>query len=207
MAEYTVTTLAAAVTKDADRIVVASAAGITAGNPRTGEPPSYLYVDREFMKVKSVDGAVIEVERGTLPGIVSGHASGATVFAGKPEMWAYSDRAGYDTAAPQNNIINIITGEMLRNSSGQWFGAGRITKSAALDFPSIPTLTSADLTITVTGAAVGDPVALGTPAAPTANVAFTAFVSAADTVTVRCHNYTAAAVDPASGIFKVTVFK
>jgi hypothetical protein len=207
MTEYIVTTLAETATKDTDQITVVSASEITAGNPTTGEPPSYLYVDREFMKVKSVNGTTITVERGTLPGIVSGHAVGATVFAGKPEMWAYSDKAGFDIVAPQTRIINILNGEMFHNASGQWYGNRRITRSATLDFPSVASQTSADLTVAVDGAIVGDPVALGTPAAPAANIAFTAFVSAPNVVTVRCHNHSGAAVDPASGIFRVTVFK
>jgi hypothetical protein len=79
--------------------------------------------------------------------------------------------------------------------------------SGVLNFPSTSAQTSADLTIVVTGAAVGDPVAIGTPAAPAVNTSFTAFVSAADTVTVRFHNYSSGAVDPDSGTYKVTVFK
>lgn len=82
-----------------------------------------------------------------------------------------------------------------------------LTGSDVLNFPSTLAQASADLTIAVTGAAVGDPVALGLPAAPAANTSFSAFVSAADTVTVRFHNYSAGAVDPDSGTYKVTVFK
>jgi len=59
----------------------------------------------------------------------------------------------------------------------------------------------------VTGAAVGDRVSLGLPAAPTAGIVFQAFVSAADTVTVRATNITANPVDPASATYKVKVSK
>jgi hypothetical protein len=79
--------------------------------------------------------------------------------------------------------------------------------SSALNFGSIATTASADLTITVTGAAVGDTVALALPAAPAAGIVFNAFVSAANTVTVRATNVTADAVDPASATYAVTVFK
>lgn len=79
--------------------------------------------------------------------------------------------------------------------------------TANLNFGSIATLASADLTIAVPGAAVGDPVALAIPAAPDAGLVFNAFVSAADTVTVRAHNYTAGAIDPAAADFTVIVFK
>lgn len=79
--------------------------------------------------------------------------------------------------------------------------------SATLNFGSIAAAASADLTITVTGAAANDNVALGLPAAPAAGIVFFAFVSAADTVTVRAMNITAGAVDPASATYKVAVIK
>jgi hypothetical protein len=81
-----------------------------------------------------------------------------------------------------------------------------LTASAALDFPSISAAAQANLTITVTGAAVGDEVAMGLPAAPTAGIVFNAFVSAANTVTIRATNITAAPVDPASATYGVLVF-
>ena len=77
--------------------------------------------------------------------------------------------------------------------------------SAALDFPSIAAASQQNLTITVTGAAVGDEVLLGLPAAPTAGIVFNAFVSAANTVTIRATNVTAGAVDPASATYNVVV--
>jgi hypothetical protein len=80
------------------------------------------------------------------------------------------------------------------------------TATAALDFPSISAVSQADLTITVTGAVVGDEVALALPAAPTAGIVFNAYVSAANTVTVRASNITAGAIDPASASYSVLVF-
>jgi hypothetical protein len=79
--------------------------------------------------------------------------------------------------------------------------------SASLDFPSINAVSQADLTITVTGAAVGDTVVLGLPAAPTAGITFNAFVSAANTVTVRATNVTAGAIDPAAAVYTVLVMR
>jgi hypothetical protein len=80
--------------------------------------------------------------------------------------------------------------------------------SATLNFPSTTTLLSADLTITVTGAALSDVVSLGVPnAAVNANTSYSAWVSAANTVTVRFNNYSSGTVDPASGLFKVFVTK
>ena len=83
-----------------------------------------------------------------------------------------------------------------------------LTGSATLNFPSTNAQLSADLTITVTGAADGDVVSLGVPnAAVNANTSYSAWVSAANTVTVRFNNYSSGTVDPASGLFKVFVTK
>lgn len=86
--------------------------------------------------------------------------------------------------------------------------AKTLTATAALNFPNTLTLTSSDLTIALTGAADGDVVSLGVPiAAQNANSCYTAFVSAANTVTVRFNNYSALAIDPASGTFRVSITK
>lgn len=79
--------------------------------------------------------------------------------------------------------------------------------SATLDFPSTGGSGESDLTITVTGAALGDPVVLGIPnGSIVAQGDFMAWVSATNTVTVRFHNELLTANDPASGTFKVMVF-
>jgi hypothetical protein len=78
--------------------------------------------------------------------------------------------------------------------------------TAALDFGSIAAASSLDLTIACTGAIVGYPVAMGLPSAPTAGLIYMAWVSAADVVTVRATNITAAPIDPGSLTFKVWVF-
>jgi hypothetical protein len=98
----------------------------------------------------------------------------------------------YNTAA--NGVVDM---------NGLW-----INGSATLDFGNTTAQNSADLTITVTGAATGDVVSLGVPnGSVNANTCFTAWVSATDTVTVRFNNYSSGAIDPASGAFKIKVFK
>jgi hypothetical protein len=91
---------------------------------------------------------------------------------------------------------NVISGLRL---------TGALSATATLNFASIAAGASEDLTITLTGAVVGDSVDLGLPAAPTAGIVFIAFVSAADTVTVRATNITGGAVDPASATYRVTL--
>jgi len=83
-----------------------------------------------------------------------------------------------------------------------------LSASATLDFPSTAAQSSSEMTITVTGASDGDVVSVGVPnASSNANSCFTARVSATDTVTVKFNNYSSAAINPASGTFKVTVLK
>lgn len=86
--------------------------------------------------------------------------------------------------------------------------AAILATRATLDFPNTGAQLSADLTVTVPGAALNDVVSIGVPnGSVNANSCFTAWVSAANTVTCRFNNYSAGAIDPASGSFTVSVFK
>lgn len=80
-----------------------------------------------------------------------------------------------------------------------------LSNVATLDFGSIAAGDIESLTVTVTGAQIGNTVALGPPATIEAGLMWAAFVSATDTVTVRLHNTTASPVDPASAAWKVSV--
>lgn len=78
---------------------------------------------------------------------------------------------------------------------------------ATLDFPNTAAQTSSDLTIAVEGAQAGDPVFLGVPnGSVNANSDFAAWVSATGVVSVRFSNYSAGAINPASGTFTVVIF-
>lgn len=94
------------------------------------------------------------------------------------------------------------------DASGNWTWTQLLKNTATLDFPSTLATTSSDLTITVTGAALGDVVSLGVPnGSVVAGTSYSAWVSATNTVTVRLSNFSAVSADPASGSFKVYVFK
>jgi hypothetical protein len=118
------------------------------------------------------------------------------------------------------NIVTNISGtqRLLLNSTGLSITGSltvnsgtAITKilsaTATLDFGSIAANSFADLTITVTGAAVGDTVSLGVPNGSLLNdISFFGWVSATNTVTIRCSNVSSTtARDPASGTFRATV--
>lgn len=83
----------------------------------------------------------------------------------------------------------------------------RVRATGSLDFGSVAAAGYADLTLTATGAVLGDMVFTpGFSILPTAGLSYRAFVSAADTVTVRAINNSAGAIDPAATVFSVTVF-
>ncbi|MBI3663848.1 MAG: hypothetical protein HY234_12470 [Acidobacteria bacterium] len=105
-------------------------------------------------------------------------------------------------------IVGDTNGVCLSTSTNCAPIKGNLSGTATLDFAAITAPNcAADLTITVTGAATGDPVFLAVPtAAQVAGVQFNAWVSAANTVTVRACAFTGTP-DPLSGSFRVTVFK
>lgn len=129
----------------------------------------------------------------------------------RPAVFRQSDRLGLKGSITNNNawlidtnLLTAIRTVSAPDSDGTL--AVTLNGSATLDFPSTASNTESNLTITVTGAVVGDVISLGAPAIA-ANTMYLAFVSAADTVTVRFRNLTLASIDPASATFKVKIFK
>jgi hypothetical protein len=117
--------------------------------------------------------------------------------------------AAVDFVVESDNQVNMVkvdgTNDTLVIGGGTAFKKV-LSATDTLDFASIASQVDADLTITVTGALVGDACFLGLPSAPTDNIAWNCFVSASDTVTVRAHNYTGGAIDPASATYRVVTF-
>ncbi len=129
---------------------------------------------------------------------------GAETFDTSSQQWA---RYANPTTREVRDGILTISPTSLKVGGGA--GLTKVlSATATLYFGSVAAQSYADLTITVTGAADGDTVALGVAnASVPAGGAFTAWVSATDTVRVRYHNYTSGSLDPASGTFRATVFQ
>jgi hypothetical protein len=115
-----------------------------------------------------------------------------------------------------NEIVDVLTstvanGDITHAPTGNavfdYVEAKVLTGTASLNFPNLVAFAVADLTVTVTGAATGDSVSLGPPAAINAGLLWCGFVSAADTVTVRVYNLTAIAIDPPPQTWRATVSK
>lgn len=113
------------------------------------------------------------------------------------------------------NVTGIIApangGTGVNNTNTLTLSGGNVTiisAGAPLTFPLVAGYKSEVKTITVNGAADGDPVSLGTPnLSVTDDFIYFAWVSALNTVSVRCTNLTAVPLTPAAGTFKVKVFK
>lgn len=132
-------------------------------------------------------GAKVGASNTAMIGATNGNASAVNVTLGKSTAGAKLDVAGTTILGTGNTLF-----------TGLPFG------SAVLNSPSVNALSVQDLTVTVTGAAALDEVVLGTPA-PDAGIIYDAWVSGANTVTVRANNFTATPIDPASATFNIRV--
>ena len=108
------------------------------------------------------------------------------------------------------NSSNAIGEIALSNGiaiSGGFLGLDIKTSiTVGTDFPNTNAQSSSDITFTLPGVSVGQPVLLGVPdGSANANTNYTAWVSAANTVKIRFNNYSSAAVNPASGSFTISV--
>lgn len=122
-----------------------------------------------------------------------------------------SDTSGNATIAASNAAL-AVTGALAVSTTlsvgGGTAMAKILTATATLNFPSTGTNASSDLAMTLTGAAANDIAFVSPPFANTnANSCYTVTVNEANIAVVRFNNYSIAAIDPASGTFRVTVIK
>ena len=99
------------------------------------------------------------------------------------------------------------TGAVLRSDGTDAVWAPLVSAGSAIDFTSVPDGACLSNTFTLTGAAVGDPVALGVSTALPDGVSATPRVSATDTAQVQVCNLSGAAVDLTSRTFTVRVVR
>ena len=192
----------------AGALVVANAAGFAAPGS-TAFNLVYLGRAEEFAdNTGGADGAkTVQVRRGKAFKYKNSGADAVTqADLGRP-CYIVDDEFVAKTSGGARSPAGIVIGV---EADGIWVELvqrRQLSVAAALDFPSIAAAASADLTIAVPGAAVGEAVSLGLPAAPAAGLIFQAFVSAAGTVSVRATNISIAAVDAVSATYRVAVLK
>lgn len=111
---------------------------------------------------------------------------------------------------PEGNALWVVGEDGASTSEFFRFNLGfqnNLSVTAALNFPNTTTGVS-DSNVTVSGAALGDTVALGVPnACMTATASYFAWVSAANTVTVRFSPKATGGENPPQGDFRVTVIR
>lgn len=104
-------------------------------------------------------------------------------------------------------VHNTTTTATEMHDGTRWTQMAKVlVASAVLNFPSTGASAVSDLTVNVPGAALNDGVVVGTPhGSVTATASYFGWVSSANTVTVRFSPK--ATEDPASGTFRILVFK
>jgi hypothetical protein len=118
-------------------------------------------------------------------------------------------KSGTNLTTPEAGAVEFDgTNYYVTSGSTRYTLAKTLTATGTLDFPSTSNNSTSTLTITVNGAADGDVVSLGVPSsAISVNNTYSAYVSAANTVSVVFHNYSGGNANPGSGTFRVAVIK
>jgi hypothetical protein len=118
----------------------------------------------------------------------------------------YSLPAALPNAATSGSDLGA--GHLESDNNGTLTWRQTIVASISVDIPNTANGANSNVNVAVTGAADGDVVSLGVPNANVvANSWYTAWVSAADQVTIRFFNNSGGAVNPAAATFKIQVTK
>ena len=158
---------------------------------------------------KFSDRAYVEFRSGSGTALADGDKGDITVSS-SGTVWSLDNNV---VGSPQLASTAVVAGtyelaSITVDQDGRIQAAddGILYGNAVLDFPSTSAGGTQDLTITVTGAADGDVVSLGTPNGSVGSGLYFAWVSSSNTVTVRFFNPTGGSINPTSGTFKVKVF-
>lgn len=101
-------------------------------------------------------------------------------------------------ASAWENVALGASGSLVCSDGTDAVWCARVSASSTIDFASVVDGACLENTFTLTGAALGDPVALGVGTALPAGVSATARVSATDTAEIQVCNLSGAAVDLSS---------
>lgn len=174
-----------------------------AGNPVAGQLSSLNYISQDDENVYGIGIGNKTYDAGNQKAAVVATALNAGGgYVGTPDAQPISLRT--------NNVDRLIiggTGGVKIGSTSSSAIQDVLSATATLNFPSIGSNSTEELTLTVTGAVAGDTVALGAPSSLEASLVAFGFVSAANTVTIRLHNSGGGAVDPASATWRATVIR
>lgn len=167
-----------------------------------GKPTNSIIIgaDGAATVLSSATGMTAIGVRGTATG---GNAVGDSAIGVYGAATGANARAGaFDGAVTINGALTATT---ISNAAGALVAA--ITATTNWNPPAVASDGFVATTLTVAGAAIGNPVSAGFTSLDNANVTIHAHVSAANTVRVMIHNKTGASVDLAAGTLRVAVFK
>lgn len=118
---------------------------------------------------------------------------------------AFNDLTINDLSAVDITATTVETGELAFTGGADISHC--FTVSASLDLSSIAATTTKVVTATVTGAATGDLVVMSATSAIPDELTIQAYVSAANTVTVRAYNPLGTTITGASYTFRILVMR
>lgn len=187
-----------------NNVVIGSYAadGVNLGNYK-------LYIGNSPLIYGEFDNALVKINGRlgvwTTPTAFMTLAAGAAAANSAPLKFT----AGSNLATPEAGAVEFDgVNYFATTGTTRYTLAKTLTATGVLDFPSTAAQSDTDLTITVTGSVEGDVVMLGIPNGVTsAGASYTAWVSAANTVTIRFSVYGTTTRDPVSGTFRVSVLK
>jgi hypothetical protein len=191
----------------------ANAKTITIGNASsTAVKIANLTTQYGVLYTGTSDGSLAQTAAGTTGQCLIGNTGGAP-------SWGSCAAAGGTFTRTGTNISPTIAGDDLLLNSGETLTIGggtvitkHLSATAVLDFPAIPNNSCNSLTITVTGAAIGDSV-YASPRAVSggietfANTSWNAYVSSTNTVTVRACKINTGTVDLPGQTWRVDIWQ
>jgi hypothetical protein len=193
----------------ASQCVVAGAnIGLRTTYPDSSIDAAGTRVSRCNLGVAPTNGRILidtasSIKNCTTPISITG-SNGGTAY-GNPTI------SGNTNATVTPFAIQASSGGVWIQSAAPTYDAGFYkigSFTGTLDFSSISANSYADLTITATGAALGDfCVFTRSGTWPAQGISYQAFVSAADTVSVRAYNITTGAIDPVAFTALVLVMR
>lgn len=170
----------------------------------TGQPSgaTFNYAVHVNSGISRFDGNISANNGTTTPSAKIHLGAGTAAASTSPEKFT----AGVLMITPESGAVETdATNTLYYTPVATRYKVGIVlTNTAVLDFPNTVSNGDSDLTMTVTGAVVGDAVSLGFTL-PAQGV-FVGNVTAANTVNIRFHN-SAGAFNPASATYKATVIR
>lgn len=164
---------------------------------------SYLLGNVSIGKTTITSGVALDVV-GTVSGsllTINGGTSGISYIRGNVSIGTATNKAKLDVAGTMSGQGLVLNGGTRGRAITRILSGSKV-----VDIASTATLVCNASTLSVTGALVNDPVALGIPnASMSVAGSFTAWVSATNVVSVRYCNNTAGTLDPVAGNFRAVV--